>query len=129
MAFGGSLSRREFTLSMAAAPGLQPTAVRTNGKLMSLWREFDREADKINNCLLPKDQEELVFERLELLEGELVTAQATTIEAVVAKALAACWTRVGDLDAASETSADRRLALSIVRDLVCLYAPEREWGS
>jgi hypothetical protein len=42
------------------------------------------------------------------------------------KARAACWALLGDLDPAGQSTTDKRMALSLVRDLIRLYDPGLE---
>jgi hypothetical protein len=59
-----------------------------------------------------------VLDRYGWIEAEIVATSATTIEGLRVKARAACWALLGDLDPAGESTTDKRMALSIVRDLV-----------
>lgn len=44
------------------------------------------------------------------------------MEGLRVKARVACWALLGDFDAAGQSTTDKRMALSIVRDLIRLYA-------
>ena len=55
-----------------------------------------------------------------------VATPATTMEGLYVKARAGCWALLGDLDADEHASADQRMALSIMRDLIRLYQPSLE---
>ena len=48
------------------------------------------------------------------------------MEGLCVKARASCWALLGDLDDASDATTDRRMTLSIVRDLIRLYDPGLE---
>jgi hypothetical protein len=58
---------------------------------------------------------------LDRIEAQIVATQATTIKGLRVKAQAACWALLGDLDPAGQPTTDKRMALSIVRDLIRLY--------
>jgi hypothetical protein len=66
------------------------------------------------------------FERLSRIDREIVATEGKTTEGLLVKARAACWARLGDLDPLDEPTTDRRMALSIVRDLIRLHDPGRE---
>jgi hypothetical protein len=42
------------------------------------------------------------------------------------KARAACWALLGDLDPSNQPSTDKRMGLSIIRDLIRVHAPHLE---
>jgi hypothetical protein len=48
------------------------------------------------------------------------------MEGLYVKAQAACWALLGDLDPMNESTTDRRMAVSIIRDLVRLHEPGLE---
>src|ERR1700730_8357632 len=48
------------------------------------------------------------------------------MEGLRVKARAACWARLGDLDPASGSTTDERMALPIIRDLIRLFDPNLE---
>jgi hypothetical protein len=47
-----------------------------------------------------------------------MAAPAQTIDGLRVKARAACWALLGDLDDGDPSTMDKRIALSIVRDLI-----------
>ncbi|HEY5505367.1 MAG TPA: hypothetical protein VIK28_09430, partial [Sedimentisphaerales bacterium] len=55
------------------------------------------------------------------IENAILTSHATTIDGLRVKARAACWALLGDLNPSGELTTDKRMALSIVRDLILLY--------
>jgi hypothetical protein len=67
-----------------------------------------------------------VLEQLGWLDAEIVGMEAVTMEGLCVKARAACWALLGDLDPAGQLTTDKRMALSIVRDLIRLYDPGLE---
>jgi len=69
---------------------------------------------------------ERVYQYLDKLEGDIVRLQAKTLAGVVAKASVIAWTRVGDLDPGKEVTAERRLSTSMLRDVIRLFAPDRD---
>jgi hypothetical protein len=63
---------------------------------------------------------------LDRIESAILNTQAVTMEGLRVKARAACWARLGDLDPASGSTTDERMALSIIRDLIRLFDPKLE---
>jgi hypothetical protein len=64
--------------------------------------------------------------KLAEVEGRILNTQAVTMEGLYVKAQAACWALLGDLDPMNESTTDRRMAVSIIRDLVRLHEPGLE---
>ena len=60
------------------------------------------------------------------VHDEVVAARATTMESLCVKARVACWARLGDLDAGEQCTAEDRVVLSMIRDLIRLYHPHLE---
>ena len=65
-------------------------------------------------------------ERAEVLTKALVVCSQRWIKSLCVKARAACWALLGDLDPMDEPTTDKRMALSIVRDLIRLHDPDLE---
>jgi hypothetical protein len=112
-------SRRTMLGGLASAPMLPREANDTS--LIALGREFNAITAAIDD-----GGSTALWDRLGPLETAIVAAPAHTIEGFCVKARAACWARLGDLDPTAEATADQRMALSIVRDLIRLYDPRRE---
>jgi hypothetical protein len=72
------------------------------------------------------DFDDGLLEQLDRLVSEIATTQASTMQGFCVKARAACWALLGDLDEPGDATTDRRMALSIVRDLIRLYSPGLE---
>ncbi len=51
---------------------------------------------------------------------------ATTIHGLRVKARAACWALLGELEWDDQLTTEKKMALSIVRDLIRLYDPDLE---
>ena len=64
-----------------------------------------------------------VLEKLGRVGAEILAIQAKTIDGLRVKARAACWALLGDLAPGSNTTLDKSMALSIVRDLIRLHDP------
>ena len=125
-------SRRTVVRALAFAPML-PTASFSGTidagdvALIALGRQFDDVAAQIDHAIDHKsDLSTDTLNRLGRLETEIISVQAKTVEGLRVKARAACWALLGDIDAASQPSTDKRMALSIVRDLIRLYDPQLE---
>ena len=126
------LSRRAVVGSLFVAP-IIPTAAFSeelhsdDAELIALGRQFDDVAAKIDQAIDHKlDLTMDTLNQLGMIEGEILSAQSKTVEGLRVKARAACWALLGDLDATSQASTDKRMALSIVRDLIRLYDPQLE---
>ena len=93
-----------------------------DAKLIALGRTFDALATKIDQAIdhglnIAMD----VLEQFGRVEAEIVVSPATTVEGLRVKARAACWALLGDLDPTDEATTDRKMAVSIVRDLIRLH--------
>jgi hypothetical protein len=67
------------------------------------------------------------FVELDRLIEQILNRQARTLEGLFAKAQCAAWALMGDLgDPGSDATLDRRMQISIVRDLVRLFDPTIE---
>ena len=112
-------------LVKAALPSTAASAADTH--LFALGREFDAVAARVDQAIAGRaDVNWSALDELARLETEIVAAQACTKEGLCVKARAACWALLGDLDPAAQTTTDKRMALSIVRDLIRLYDPQLE---
>src|ERR1035437_7139228 len=125
-------SRRAVVRTLVVAPMI-PTAAFSeelhsdDAELMALGRQFDDVAAKIDQAIDHKSDLTMnTLNQLGMIEGEILSAQAKTVEGWRVKARAGCWALLGDLDATSQASTDKRMALSIVRDLIRLYDPQLE---
>jgi hypothetical protein len=99
----------------------------TDGKLVVLGRQFESLATQIDHAI--EDGTEIAWEVLHQLDGveaEIVATPATTIDGLCVKARAACWALLGDLDPAGQSTTDKRMAFSILRDLIGRCAPSFE---
>jgi hypothetical protein len=124
-----TFSRRASTLGLSLIPFFSASAtIADDSALLSLCTQFDQIGYMHNTSDLSKIEAEKVYQVLEMLEHQIVQMQAKTIEGVVAKALVAAWTRCGYLEPTDESTAEHRLAISILRDIVRLYAPHCEYG-
>ena len=126
------MSRRAALGSLAASPLLvaaMPAAAAssTDAHLLALGRDFDSAVAKLDHAIADgADVDWQVLEQLGWLDAEIVGMEAVTMEGLCVKARAACWALLGDLDPAGQLTTDKRMALSIVRDLIRLYDPGLE---
>ena len=96
-------------------------------KLIAFGSEFDELAAQIDKAIVRRtDVGQEILDRFDCVELEILMTEARTIDGLRVKARAACWALLGDLDPASESTTDKRMALSIVRDLIRLYDPGLE---
>ncbi len=112
-------SRRSVLLSAALIPasaGLRPAQTpAADSVLVALGREFDALAAKLDGDLrIPGE----TLEEFSQVETQIIATPATTIEGLCVKARVTCWAQLGDLDASDHSTANERVALSIVRDLI-----------
>jgi hypothetical protein len=126
------ISRRAILGSLAALPVPSSTQVlaedsTADTQLLVLGREFADAAAQLDYAIDhgPEIAAE-VFDRLTRIETEIVATEAAGIVGLRVKARAACWALLGDLDPVGETTTDKRMALSIVRDLIRLYDSDLE---
>ena len=95
--------------------------------MLALGRDFDVVAQKLDNAIATGiDFDDGLLEQFDRLDDEIATMQASTMEGLSVKARAACWALLGDLNPTVQSTTDKRMALSIVRDLIRLYAPGLE---
>jgi hypothetical protein len=126
------LSRRAVIGSLAASP-IMPAGLAlakstlVDAKLTELGRQFHELVTQFDDQdRAPAYFTDEFFTRLNRVEAEILSTPARSIEGYRVKARAACWALLGDIDPHSGTTTDRRMALSIVRDLIQQYDPELE---
>ena len=96
-------------------------------ELIALGREFEKTAAALDDAIEHKrDVTDELLQTLGLIESKILSVPAKSIEGFRVKARAACWARLGDLDPTGETTTDKRMGLSIVRDLIRLWDPRLE---
>lgn len=125
------ISRRTTLVSLATsllpASTLPAAASSTDAHLVVLGRDFDAITARLDHAIAGGiDFADGLLEQLGQLEAEIATTQASTMEGLCVKARAACWALLGELDDPGDTTTDRRMALSIVRDLIRLHDPQLE---
>ena len=123
------ISRRSALFSAGLLSLLGPTrAEATDFELIGLGRQFDAVAAKLDRAIehgLNIDWSDL--EDFGRIIDEIVAMPATTIEGLCVKARVGCWGLLGDLDDPGEkATADKRISLSIMRDLIRLRHPDLE---
>jgi hypothetical protein len=99
-----------------------PTAANADTELVALGNQFDALTRVLDAADLWGD----MAYALDRIERAILNTQAKTMEGLRVKARAACWARLGDLDPASGSTTDERMALSIIRDLIRLFDPKLE---
>ena len=125
------LSRRSILGSLAVSPVLASPTLTTEASagahLLALARQFDALAAQIDYAIENgSDIAQDILYQFSHIEAEIVATPATTIDGLRVKARAACWALLGDLDSADQSTTDKRMALSIVRDLIRLHDPNLE---
>jgi hypothetical protein len=111
------ISRREMVGGIATL-ATTPASAKTDRELVALGNQFDALTRVFDTAY-----DDAQFEKV---ENAILNTQAVTMEGLRVKARAACWARVGDLDPASGSTTDERMALSIIRDLIRLFDPKLE---
>jgi len=126
------LARRSFVGALFAYPLGVPrvTAKRMNIEpdtyLRQLEMKFFAVAEQVDLAIIGRrDLPEVLLNRLDCLEKEIINTPATTVAGFRSKARAASWAILGEIDPNGEATLDRRITLSIVRDLLRF----RETGS
>ena len=120
-------SRRSALFSTAIIPAIAISRPdQTNGDdiaLLTLGHQFDALSAKLDDGL------DIAWETLEefsQVETQIIATPATTIEGLCVKARVTCWAQLGDLDPSEHSTANERMAFSIVRDLIRLCDPNLE---
>jgi hypothetical protein len=129
------MKRRALAVSRRAAVGsfaalvlsvstLPAAASSTDAHLLLLGRDFDAVTARLDHAIASgTDFDDDLLQQLDHLSAEIANTQASTMEGLCVKARAACWASLGDLDDPADSTTDRRMAISIVRDLIRLYEP------
>lgn len=87
-------------------------------RLRKLELEFTAVAEQLDLAIMGKrNLPQSLLDDLDRLEKEMINTPATSMAGLRAKARAAQWALLDDIDPSRESSMDRRMALSIVRDL------------
>ena len=124
------LTRRCVLTAIATAPAsalLHAQENNPDATLLMLCREIDALMTQLDQAIdTGAEFDDEVLRRFGWAEAAIVAAEAKTMEELAAKARIACWARLGDVDPIGEPTTDRRMALSMVRDLIRLCAPEQE---
>jgi hypothetical protein len=126
------ISRRAAFCSLAVSPLLatalpRATASSADAQLLALGRKFDTLAAEIDHSIEHAPDINMdALEKFSHVTAEILTIQAKTIEGLSVKARAACWALLGDLDPIDDSTLDKSMALSIVRDLIRLQHPHLE---
>ena len=125
------LSRRALVTALVCAPVVSNVAIcpplsSPDATLIALGDQFnqltgiwDELARQTNDTYLNVDIIGLV-EAINPIENAIVTTHAKTIEGLLVKARAANWSREGRIFPEQEETTDKKMAWSIVRDLVQL---------
>ena len=126
-----AISRRSIIASLALSPALASPIFSNEAScdagLLVLGQQFDVAAAQIDHAIEHGlDIEQDVLDHFCRIEAETVATPAVTIDGLRVKARAACWALLGDLDSGDQTTTDKRMALSLVRDLIRLYDPGLE---
>jgi len=126
-----NISRRAalgaFATSLLPASTLPAAASSADSRLLALGRNFDAAAAKLDHAIATGVHfDDGLLEQLDRVDTEIATTQAFTMEGLCVKARAACWALLGDLNEPGDETTDRRMALSIMRDLIRLYDPGLE---
>lgn len=126
-----NISRRAALSALSASPLLVSTipaaASPADAVLLTLGHNFDAAAARLDHAVTTGiEVDDRVLEELAQLDADIIATQAVTMEGLGVKARAACWALLGDLDPAGQSTTDKRMALSIVRDLIRLYDPSLE---
>jgi hypothetical protein len=122
------LSRRVIFGALAVVPTVSMATIAegvgsSDAELVALGRQFDKIVRDLEAGDWADDES---FARLDDVEKAILSTQATTEVGLCVKARAACWALLGDLDPTGEPTTDRRMALSIVRDLIRIHDPGLE---
>lgn len=135
----GIRTRRVILAELASAAALSMNSVATGSAeqsisvdaltpnssgLIAMGRRFEALAKKIDDEIEGRlDIEMSMLDEFGRVEAEIVSTSASTLEELCVKARAACWALLGDVEPGNYSTMDKRMAFSIVRDLVRLTDP------
>ena len=127
-----SISRRSALCSVTMLPLLgtsdeAPKKSASDVGIIKLGPQFDALAAELDHAI--DHGANIAWETLEKFDRiltEIIATPATTMEGLCVKARVACWARLGDLDAGEQCTAEDRVVLSMIRDLIRLYYPHLE---
>jgi hypothetical protein len=124
------LSRRSLIGSLASSPLLASPGISSaqpDSRLRVLGHQFLMAAAEIDRAVEGlSDLTQETMDTFDRIEAQIIATPATTIEGLRVKARAACWALLGDLDSGDQSSTDKSMARSIVRDLIRMYDPDLE---
>jgi hypothetical protein len=126
------LSRRFALKSIATAAILSSAlgpanASAADSHLLFHGREFDEIAAQIDRSIEEgMDLPDALHERFEYVWNVIESTPGTTLEDLQVKARLACWCLLGDLNTPENATGHKRMALSILRDLIRMHRPEME---
>jgi hypothetical protein len=127
-----NLSRRLLLCTLAVAPAVGSTIVydrtaNVDRELIRMGQEFSELTRRIDDAIDHRSElTQEVLDRLDCLDSEIVSTPANTVAGLRVKAQAACWALLGDINPCRELTTDKRMALSIVLDLIRIYDPHLE---
>ena len=120
-------SRRSVLFSTAIIPAIAELRFNqmsaTDIVLTTLGHKFDALSARLDDGL---GGALATLEEFDRIEAEIIATRAATIEGLCVKARVTCWALLGDLDPSEQSTANERMALSIVRDLIRLCDPSLE---
>ena len=129
----GTLFSRRIVLGSLVASGTSTIAPRladtqiADSHLIASGRKFEQLTVRFDQIVAGEcDFDDSFIAEFDRIESEIIASHATTIEGLRVKARAACWALLGDIDPVGEPTTNRRMALSIVRDLIRLGDPSLE---
>jgi hypothetical protein len=122
------VSRRAVVAGISVTPVVSAAVAETStlspdANLVVLGHEFERVVKLLDDT---EWADEGSLRKLADIEGKLLSTQAKTMEGLGIKARVACWALLGDLDPMNAPTTDKRMTLSIVRDLIRIHYPDLE---
>ena len=124
-----NFSRRNLLTALVCAPGISREAISENlcspdAELIALGAQFDALTRIWDDIAVQTNDTYKNFDIIGLIkktnpiEAAIVSTRAKTIEGLLVKARAANWSREGHIYPEAEEWTDKRMAWSIVRDLI-----------
>ena len=99
----------------------------TDSDLVALGNEFDCLAAELDRRIDNGLEIDTGFmQRFDVVEAEILSRDAKTIDGLRVKARAACWALLGDFEDRNQGTLSTRMAMSIIRDLVRSFDPQSE---
>lgn len=108
-------SRRALVLGGPTSAVCAAAGQQTASRLLAASKRFDILKDRLDSN---EHVDETFWSELRFIADQLVELRATTPQEYFAKAKAAAWARLGDLDPPRTGTLDTKIAIAVLRDII-----------